>query len=263
MYSVFKNSTSKKMGHRSLVTAVALTLLLAGCGGSETASKENPADASASQSSAKSSSDPAKSGSSSAAADTKELAGDENAPEENFEGAEDLTKAKSVDLKQEQVGSTQELYTKFEKTMGSIETITVEDDQAEEDKATSGADSTADEGSTQLSDATLKSIESVATGAAADEFAASAMEYSANGWTQEGTSKFVGKPKIADSTYQGKPAKLLEVCVDSSDVVIKDETGKVLPSSESPARSLNIFTLIQENGTWKIASHDFPNNPDC
>ena len=61
----------------------------------------------------------------------------------------------------------------------------------------------------------------------------------------------------------GKPAKLLEVCVDSSNVVVKDGAGNSLTSDAAAKRSLNLFTLVNDDGTWKIASRQLPNNPDC
>lgn len=83
-----------------------------------------------------------------------------------------------------------------------------------------------------------------------------------NGWRVEGSSKVVGTPKIADGTYKGQKAKILEVCLDSSQVKVLGSSGTQMNSTQS-TRSLNIFTLIEDNGQWKIASHDFPNNADC
>ena len=61
---------------------------------------------------------------------------------------------------------------------------------------------------------------------------------------------------------EGQPAKLLEVCLDSSDVKVVNVAGTQMNPTGKP-RSLNIFTLIEDNGAWKIASQDFPNNADC
>jgi len=68
---------------------------------------------------------------------------------------------------------------------------------------------------------------------------------------------------FGDTEYKGQPARLLEVCMDSSSVKIYDENNQPVKDDSSPKRSLNIYTLVQVNGQWKIATHDFPNNPDC
>ena len=64
-----------------------------------------------------------------------------------------------------------------------------------------------------------------------------------------------------EGTYQGKRARFVEVCLDSSQVKTKDSSGRELQSGGK--RALNIYTLVESDGTWKIAQHDFPNNPDC
>jgi len=112
-----------------------------------------------------------------------------------------------------------------------------------------------------LDEATMDSINKVAVDNAAEEYAASAAEYAQNGWHYEGTSTVVGSPKVAEGTYQGKRARFVEVCLDSSQVKTKDSAGRELQSGGK--RTLNIYTLVESDGTWKIAQHDFPNNPDC
>ena len=112
-----------------------------------------------------------------------------------------------------------------------------------------------------VDEATMNSINKVAVDNAAEEYAASAAEYAQNGWHYEGTSTVVGSPKVAEGTYQGKRARFVEVCLDSSQVKTKDSAGRELQSGGK--RTLNIYTLVESDGTWKIAQHDFPNNPDC
>ena len=50
---------------------------------------------------------------------------------------------------------------------------------------------------------------------------------------------------------------------EDSYVVVTDDSGQPVKDDNSPKRSLNIYTLVQVDGQWKIATHDFPNNPDC
>ena len=90
-----------------------------------------------------------------------------------------------------------------------------------------------------------------------------ASEYALAGWHYEGSSTVVGNPRMAETQYKGQPARMLEVCMDSSSVKIYDENNQPVKDDNSPKRSLNIYTLVQVDGQWKIATHDFPNNPDC
>lgn len=180
---------------------------------------------------------------------------------ENFPGADKLASAKTVDTSHEQVKKTQELYSSFESVLSNVGTMDRPGSTDDEDKAKSGEST--DSPSKTIDDATQKKIDAVSTGSAKDEFSSSALEYATAGKKQEGKSTIVGQPKIADTEYNGQPAKILEVCIDSSKVKVKDSAGNDMLDSHAPKRSLNVFTLVEDNGSWKIASHDFPNNPDC
>ena len=114
-----------------------------------------------------------------------------------------------------------------------------------------------------LDDETIRSIEAVAVDSAAAEFAVQASEYALAGWHYDGSSTVVGTPRMAETQYKGQPAHMLEVCMDSSSVKIYDENNQPVKDDNSPKRSLNIYTLVQVDGQWKIATHDFPNNADC
>ena len=114
-----------------------------------------------------------------------------------------------------------------------------------------------------LDEDTIHAIENISVDSAAAEFAVQASEYAMAGWHYEGSSTVVGTPRMADTQYKGQPARLLEVCMDSSSVKIYDENNQPVKDDSSTKRSLNIYTLVQVNGQWKIATHDFPNNPDC
>lgn len=178
-----------------------------------------------------------------------------------IESQGEKVKASQVPLDQENVKTTEDLYTGFENVLQNVETKTVDTPSAEE--AEQLQENTATGENIALADKTAEDIKKVATGSAADDFTASALEFASSGWSQEGSAKFVGEPKLADTEFQGKPAKLLEVCVDASDVKIKDSAGNVLTSDSTSKRSLNIFTLTEDNGSWKIAYREMPNNPDC
>ena len=187
--------------------------------------------------------------------------------EEIYTGAAEMKNASSVPVDAEEVKKTTEL-------VNSFETILTKVKAAPSAKASPErtADPSSDEEAEQqnveraravLDDETIRSIEAVAVDSAAAEFAVQASEYALAGWHYEGSSTVVGTPRMAETQYKGQPARILEVCMDSSSVKIYDENNQPVKDDDSPKRSLNIYTLVQVDGQWKIATHDFPNNPDC
>ncbi|MEU7993489.1 hypothetical protein [Rothia amarae] len=269
--------TQKKLVVPAVLSAsLVATLLLSGCSDNSTDSAPAESSSSAASSSASTSSStsspsasasasqkasPSANAATSKAAENKE-SDSADAPSENYAGAEALSSAKSTDLSNEQVTKTQDLYSSYEKVLTAVGTVEVKSDK-ESDSASSSKEDNTNTPNLALDDKTVSDIEKVSTGSASDEFSANALEFGTNDWKQEGTSKIVGEPKVADSKYNGAPAKVLEVCIDSSDVKVKDSAGNTLTDPNTPKKSLNIFTLVEDNGSWKIASHDFPNNPDC
>ena len=187
--------------------------------------------------------------------------------EEIYTGAAEMKNASSVPVDAEEVKKTTEL-------VNSFETILTKVKAAPSAKASPErtADPSSDEEAEQqnveqaravLDDETIRSIEAVAVDSAAAEFAVQASEYALAGWHYEGSSTVVGTPRMTETQYKGQPARMLEVCMDSSSVKIYDENNQPVKDDNSPKRSLNIYTLVQVDGQWKIATHDFPNNPDC
>lgn len=189
----------------------------------------------------------------------------EDAPAENYEGADKIASAPTVALDNADVNKTKDLYNSYENNLSSVTLDKAANDPSQEEAAQNESEENqgTSTGFGQLSEKTENKINEVATGNAADEFKSSALEYGINGWSQEGTSTAVGEPKLTDTEFNGQPAKLLEVCLDSSNVKVKDQAGNILNDTGDSRRSLNIFTLVNVDGQWKIANHDFPNNPDC
>lgn len=277
MYLTQYRTQKKLVAPAVLSASLVATLLLSGC--SDNSTDSAPAESSSSAASSTSApassatsspttsasssqkSSPSANAASSKASESKESA-PADAPSENYAGAEALSSAKSTDLSNEQVTKTQDLYSSYEKVLTAVGTVEVKSDK-ESDSASSSQEDNTNTPNLALDDKTVSDIEKVSTGSASDEFSANALEFGTNDWKQEGTSKIVGEPKVADSKFNGAPAKVLEVCIDSSDVKVKDSAGNTLTDPNTPKKSLNIFTLVEDNGSWKIASHDFPNNPDC
>lgn len=187
--------------------------------------------------------------------------------EEIYTGAAEMKNASSVPVDAEEVKKTTELVNSFETILTKVKAAPSA--QASPERT---ADPSSDEEAEQqnveqaravLDDETIRSIEAVAVDSAAAEFAVQASEYALAGWHYEGSSTVVGTPRMAETQYKGQPARILEVCMDSSSVKIYDENNQPVKDDNSPKRSLNIYTLVQVDGQWKIATHDFPNNPDC
>ena len=187
--------------------------------------------------------------------------------EEIYTGSEEMKNASSVPVDSEEVKKTTELVNSFETILTKVKAAPSAEASPERT-----ADPSSDEEAEQqnveraravLDDETIRSIEAVAVDSAAAEFAVQASEYALAGWHYEGSSTVVGTPRMAETQYKGQPARILEVCMDSSSVKIYDENNQPVKDDNSPKRSLNIYTLVQVDGQWKIATHDFPNNPDC
>ena len=207
------------------------------------------------------------SGDASPKADAEATSSDGQKLEEIYTGSEEMKKASSVPVDTEEVKKTTELVNSYENILTKIKAAPSAAPSPERT-----ADPSSDEEAEQqnveqaravLDDETIRSIEAVAVDSAAAEFAVQASEYALAGWHYEGSSTVVGNPRMAETQYKGQPARMLEVCMDSSSVKIYDENNQPVKDDNSPKRSLNIYTLVQVDGQWKIATHDFPNNPDC
>lgn len=235
-------------------------LILTGCSGAE--QENSPAESEP----AKASASPTTSASA-APKDSAEESQDASSIEENFAGSKELADAQEVPLDAAEVQITEKLYTEVQRVLSSIEAVDVNtSDQASPNTMDEGAENTdVDEEIDPykyVSEATVDELKKTTTGSALDQYVATATEYAMSGWRVEGTSQVVGNPRLTDGEYEGQPAKLLEVCLDSSDVKVLNVAGTQMNPTGQP-RSLNIFTLIEDHGAWKIASQDFPNNADC
>ena len=255
MLRTFSSLPKQRRAATGLLLSLSLIIPLAACSQSsdqQTASPDSSASASSS-SSASSASNASSAPSSGTATSSESAQAEVPAQDENYPQAEQLKDAKTVSTDAAEVKEVNGLVNSYEQTMSSVPS------------APEGSADTTSSDSGQprqlVDEATMNSINKVAVDNAAEEYVASAAEYAQNGWHYEGTSTVVGSPKVAEGTYQGKRARFVEVCLDSSQVKTKDSAGRELQSGGK--RTLNIYTLVESDGTWKIAQHDFPNNPDC
>lgn len=249
----------------ALSVALATSLGLAACG--STASHENGSSGSnppsASTTQASGSATQVAGGAPGSSEASSASSTPEEALPENNPAASALAQASETKPDAEEAKTTEQLYNQVQDTLSKVQPVETSAEELAPDGSTAQEDGTASaDPSSRVSTATISQLEAITTGSALDQYIASAAEYAMNGWHVEGSSKVVGTPKVADGQYNGQVAKILEVCLDSSQVKVLNSSGAQVNTAQA-TRSLNIFTLVEDNGAWKIASHDFPNNADC
>lgn len=183
--------------------------------------------------------------------------------EEVYIGSEEMKNASSAAVDSEEVKKITELVNSYENILTKVKAAPSPETAAEPTSNEEVERQNVKQARAVLDDETIRSIEAVAVDSAAAEFAVQASEYALAGWHYDGSSTVVGTPRMAETQYKGQPAHMLEVCMGSSSVKIYDENNQPVKDDNSPKRSLNIYTLVQVDGQWKIATHDFPNNADC
>lgn len=261
----------------SVLVSGSLLLALAAC--SNTDNNNNEAQSSSSSASASTSSSsssaastsqspsqsPTESTTTTSAEPTPSAEPEDNGPkpDENYTGAEKIKDAPTVAADSPEVKELDNLRSSYENTLAKVKPAPEPQRQQGDEEGSNDENGKKEQARQALDDDTIKAIEEMSTGAAAGEYTSSAAEHAMTGTHTEGTSTVVGNPRMTETTYKGQPARLLEVCVDSSNVKTVDKDGKELPSDNTPKRSLNIYTLVQVDGKWKIAEHDWPNNANC
>lgn len=201
---------------------------------------------------------------------------DPPAPTQDAKRAEELKSAPAVAADSPELKEFNDLNTSYyQDTLGKIQPKPSKNTGGENNNGEDGGEGGAENGSGQqpnseqkapeqiLDEGTQNSINNIATDSAADEFSSNAVELANNGQHMEGSPTIVGSPKVTQSTYKDQPARLMEVCLDNSNVKVKNQDGSEVPPDNTPQRSLNIYTLVQQDGKWKIASHDYPDDPTC
>jgi hypothetical protein len=104
----------------------------------------------------------------------------------------------------------------------------------------------------------------IATGSALGELAAQFEEFQDNNWTLKGTPELQVKG-IENVEAGGVALRRVSICVDSSAVELKDQDGQILVAAAAPGTrtALNFYDLQEQNGTWLVVSHSFPDDPTC
>lgn len=107
------------------------------------------------------------------------------------------------------------------------------------------------------------SVARSATGAYAETLALRLDEFEDMGWTQMGTPTVTSLQILEEHLEEDPPRVIVLACIDSTNVQILDDRGNELRNAGTPARSSNLYTLVQEQGVWSITNATFPEDPDC
>jgi hypothetical protein len=103
-----------------------------------------------------------------------------------------------------------------------------------------------------------------ASGAILAEVENDAQELEANGWTRQGSATIEALTIVSSDSSTDPATVVAQACVDSSKVMTLDYDGKPVGTSGSAGqRALNIYTLQDIAGTWKVVARTFPDNPTC
>lgn len=105
----------------------------------------------------------------------------------------------------------------------------------------------------------------IADGSALGELTGQFEEFQDNGWVQSGPAKVLSVQAVQDLEAEGGPVRRLSICIDSSAMELKDQDGQVLLAAAEPGtrKALNYYDLQERDGSWKVVSHSFPDDPAC
>lgn len=112
----------------------------------------------------------------------------------------------------------------------------------------------------QRPDEALDDVENYATEAMVNEVSSAVMELQWHSMRQRGRVT-VGKVDVRSAA----PTSVeLAACLNAAGVAVVDKSGADLRGGQRPAaRSLHYYTVDLVEGSWKVSSHSFPNDPDC
>lgn len=112
----------------------------------------------------------------------------------------------------------------------------------------------------QRADGSLAGVDRYATPGMVDEVAAGVADLRAQELSQEGRTVVVRldlRDRSADSVEFG-------ACIGTGAVEVVTTKGVDLLDRQDPAvRSLHLYTVELHEGTWKVSTHSFPDDPTC
>lgn len=110
-------------------------------------------------------------------------------------------------------------------------------------------------------DVVLDSLKSVTSPNFLSGVEAERIELEDQGWTRSGKTTIDAVETLAYDAVGAPSNATIRACVDSTDVVIHDGAGDVVPGG-SP-RAWNIYVLEQVEGAWRIVGQTFADDPVC
>lgn len=109
----------------------------------------------------------------------------------------------------------------------------------------------------------LADLEGLATGAILAELENDRLELEDNGWTRTGADSVVSLEVTSFQPNAQPQTATVAACIDSSAVALLDAAGKPIASGSGEKRSVNIYTLVLEEGAWRVADRTFPDEAAC
>ena len=107
-------------------------------------------------------------------------------------------------------------------------------------------------------------IDALAVGFVRGEVDARAAEQSQSGVRQIGSTVIVSVTPIDVDTQSDPATVTLAVCLDSSNVDVLDSRGRSLKDRLGRnEKTLNYYGLQQTPDGWRLATHEFPDDPTC
>lgn len=96
------------------------------------------------------------------------------------------------------------------------------------------------------------------------EVQARAAELESNEWSQDGTVEVVGLDFTSVDVTAATPVVQIQACLDDTDVVTVDKTGRPLqPPSGETRRIAHLYSVQLVDGAWLVAEHTFPDESTC
>ena len=88
-------------------------------------------------------------------------------------------------------------------------------------------------------------------------------ELRSNGWTLRGRPVVKSVSIISSDLTATPPTAIAQACIDSSKVVTLDSSGKPVGGQTVSPPALNLYSLQQDAGIWRVVARTFPNDPAC
>ncbi|OLT41882.1 hypothetical protein BJF86_02425 [Serinicoccus sp. CNJ-927] len=106
-------------------------------------------------------------------------------------------------------------------------------------------------------------VVSVAGGGLLSDIEASVLEYTENGWTQEGTPELVSSTVLELDQQADPPTALVEVCLDHSAVRVLDANGQSLTDESAAQRVPSVLSLAFQDDRWIAVGQAFTDESTC